>query len=122
MRPLSSAPIFFSSRRTSVRLASSTLLLWRSSRRWADLPFFGSSNREAKISLQRRIAGRRTPSAVQARDSWLRAISIELVRVCWAVSSAIFWSTEIVLRSVGPSLPPVSQALMHSWWWPRLPA
>jgi hypothetical protein len=36
-------------------------------------------------------------------------------RVCCAVISAIFWSTEIVLRSEGPSLPPVSQTEMQLW-------
>jgi hypothetical protein len=43
------------------------------------------------------------------------AISIEATRVCCAVISAIFWSTEIVLRSEGPSLPPVSQTEMQLW-------
>jgi hypothetical protein len=41
------------------------------------LPPFGSSKSEAKISLQRRIAGNCTPSAVQASESCVMAISIE---------------------------------------------
>ena len=50
-------PICFSSRRTSARLSSRTLALRRKARRWAAIPPLGSSNSDAKISLQRRIAG-----------------------------------------------------------------
>jgi hypothetical protein len=64
-------------------LASSTLPLRRKARRWAIFRPFGSSNSEAKISLQRRIAGSRTPSAVQASESCVMATSIEDKRVCW---------------------------------------
>ena len=45
----------------------------------------------------------------------MRATSIEGYRVCFAVTSAIFWSTEMVFRSDGPSFPPVSQTEMQLW-------
>ncbi len=110
-RPRSSWLSCLSSALASLSTASRMLPLRWSPRRCLAAPPFGSSNISRKTTDGLPCAGNRMPSAFHESDAPCVVICNEWKRVCGAVHSAISWSTEIVLRSAAPSLPPVSQIL-----------